>query len=141
MHTTVLLCFINHLIHFCYKFKIEAKCQQQNNETYCRLNYEAAHCYLNGCVQIQAVTKTCFNTDVGSTKEVCSYQDIVDHLNLTTDNNKFKLTRPVLDHTHPTVVQLDIILYAILAVVGVIIVLSYEPSSKCCHLCDACAHF
>lgn len=49
---------------------------------------------------------------------MCSYQDVVDYLNLTADNSVFKMTRPVLDYTHPTVVQLDIILYAILAVVG-----------------------
>ncbi|XP_028264063.1 5-hydroxytryptamine receptor 3A-like [Parambassis ranga] len=56
-------------------------------------------------------------TDVASCKKVCSYQDVLDHLNLTTDNSVFRLTRPVLDHTHPTIVQLDIILYAILAVI------------------------
>uniref|UniRef100_A0A3Q3QS10 Uncharacterized protein n=1 Tax=Monopterus albus TaxID=43700 RepID=A0A3Q3QS10_MONAL len=50
--------------------------------------------------------------------KVCSYQDVLDHLNLTTDNSVFKLTRPVLDHTHPTLVGLDIVLYAILAMVG-----------------------
>lgn len=53
-----------------------------------------------------------------SSEKVCSYQDILDYLNLTTDNGAFKLTRPVLDHTHPTMVELDIILFAILAVVG-----------------------
>lgn len=59
-----------------------------------------------------------FVADVASCKKVCSYQDVLDHLNLTTDNSVFRLTRPVLDHTHHTIVQLDIILYAILAVVG-----------------------
>ncbi|XP_077407234.1 5-hydroxytryptamine receptor 3A-like [Vanacampus margaritifer] len=49
--------------------------------------------------------------------KVCSYQDVVDHLNLTSSNRAFQLTRPVLDHTHPTVVELSIILYSILAVV------------------------
>ncbi|XP_030578912.1 5-hydroxytryptamine receptor 3A-like, partial [Archocentrus centrarchus] len=56
-------------------------------------------------------------TDVASSQKVCSYQDVLDYLNLTTDNSVFKLTRPVLDYTHPTIVQLDIILYAILAVI------------------------
>ncbi|XP_070708439.1 5-hydroxytryptamine receptor 3A-like [Pempheris klunzingeri] len=56
-------------------------------------------------------------TEVTSCKKVCSYQDVLDHLNLTTDNSVFKLTRPILDYTHPTVVQLDIFLYAILAVI------------------------
>lgn len=49
---------------------------------------------------------------------MCSYQDILDYLNLTKENSVFKVTRPVLDYTHPTIVELDIILYAILAVVG-----------------------
>lgn len=49
---------------------------------------------------------------------MCSYQDVLDHLNLTADNGAYKLTRPVLDHTQTTTVELDIILYAILSVVG-----------------------
>ncbi|XP_021173621.2 5-hydroxytryptamine receptor 3A isoform X2 [Fundulus heteroclitus] len=53
----------------------------------------------------------------GVSCEVCSYQDVLDYLNLTADNSVFKLTRPVLDHTHTTVVKTDIILYAILSVV------------------------
>ncbi|XP_015237595.1 PREDICTED: 5-hydroxytryptamine receptor 3A-like [Cyprinodon variegatus] len=53
----------------------------------------------------------------GVSCEVCSYQDVLDYLNLTADNSVFKLTRPVLDHTHVTVVKSDIILYAILSVV------------------------
>lgn len=52
---------------------------------------------------------------------MCSYQDILDHLNLTTDNSVFRLTRPVVDHTQLTRVELDIYLYAILAVVGALI--------------------
>ncbi|XP_015237509.1 PREDICTED: 5-hydroxytryptamine receptor 3A-like isoform X1 [Cyprinodon variegatus] len=49
--------------------------------------------------------------------KVCSYQDVLDYLNLTADSSLFKITRPVLDHTHITVVKLDLIVYAILAVV------------------------
>ncbi|XP_054899052.1 5-hydroxytryptamine receptor 3A-like [Poeciliopsis prolifica] len=49
--------------------------------------------------------------------KVCSYQDVLDYLNLTGDTSVFKLTRPVLDHTHTTVVKTDLILYAILSVV------------------------
>lgn len=49
---------------------------------------------------------------------MCSYQDVVEYLNLTADNSVFRMTRPVLDHKRPTVVQLDIILFALLAVVG-----------------------
>ncbi|XP_029312693.1 5-hydroxytryptamine receptor 3A-like [Cottoperca gobio] len=56
-------------------------------------------------------------TDGSSSKKVCSYQDVVDYLNLTTDNGAYKLTRPVLDYNHLTVVKLDILLYAILAVI------------------------
>ncbi|MEQ2217691.1 hypothetical protein XENOCAPTIV_019325, partial [Xenoophorus captivus] len=55
-------------------------------------------------------------TNGGSCK-VCSYQDVLNYLNLTADSSMFRLTRPVLDHTHITVVKLDIIVYAILAVV------------------------
>ncbi|XP_034426826.1 5-hydroxytryptamine receptor 3A-like [Hippoglossus hippoglossus] len=58
-----------------------------------------------------------FLTGGMSSKNVCSYHDVLDYLNLTTDNNVFKLTRPVLDHTHHTRIQLDILLYAILAVI------------------------
>ncbi|XP_072230043.1 5-hydroxytryptamine receptor 3A-like [Leuresthes tenuis] len=53
----------------------------------------------------------------GASYKVCSYHDVLDYLNLTSNNLAFKLTRPVLDHTHTTVVKMDIILYAILAVV------------------------
>ncbi|XP_068439875.1 5-hydroxytryptamine receptor 3A-like [Clinocottus analis] len=56
-------------------------------------------------------------TDGTFSKEVCSYQDVLDYLNLTADNSVFKTTRPVLDYKQPTVVKLDIILYAILAVI------------------------
>uniref|UniRef100_A0A665VH88 Si:dkey-49c17.4 n=1 Tax=Echeneis naucrates TaxID=173247 RepID=A0A665VH88_ECHNA len=58
-----------------------------------------------------------FLTDGTSSEKLCSYRELLDHLNLTTDNSALKLTRPVLDYTHPTVVELDIMLYAILAVV------------------------
>ncbi|XP_016532061.1 5-hydroxytryptamine receptor 3A-like isoform X1 [Poecilia formosa] len=53
----------------------------------------------------------------GVSCKVCSYQDVLDYLNLTVDTNVFKMTRPVLDHTHTTVVKTDMILYAILSVV------------------------
>uniref|UniRef100_A0A3Q3A7C3 Si:dkey-49c17.4 n=1 Tax=Kryptolebias marmoratus TaxID=37003 RepID=A0A3Q3A7C3_KRYMA len=39
----------------------------------------------------------------GVSCKVCSYQDVLDYLNLTVDNSVFKLTRPVLDHTHTTI--------------------------------------
>ncbi|KAL6094618.1 uncharacterized protein ACO6RY_15990 [Pungitius sinensis] len=56
-------------------------------------------------------------TDGSSSQKVCSYQDVVEYLNFTGDNSVFKMTRPVLDHKRPTVVQLDIILFALLAVI------------------------
>ncbi|XP_061666971.1 5-hydroxytryptamine receptor 3A-like isoform X3 [Syngnathoides biaculeatus] len=49
--------------------------------------------------------------------KVCSYQDVVDHLNLTSSNRAFHLTRPVLDHTRATLVELNMILYAIVGVI------------------------
>lgn len=52
-------------------------------------------------------------------QKVCSYHDIVQHLNMTSDSGRYKITRPVLDHTHVTMVELDVILVAILSVVGV----------------------
>ncbi|XP_029977825.1 5-hydroxytryptamine receptor 3A-like [Sphaeramia orbicularis] len=57
-------------------------------------------------------------SEEASSQKVCSYQDVLDYLNLTSDSSSvFKTTRPVLDHTHPTTVELDILLYAILAVI------------------------
>lgn len=53
----------------------------------------------------------------GVSCKVCSYQDVLDYLNMTVDTSVFKLTRPVLDHTHTTAVKTDLILYAILSVV------------------------
>ncbi|KAM9425817.1 5-hydroxytryptamine receptor 3A-like [Pholidichthys leucotaenia] len=58
---------------------------------------------------------TLHTVDGASCEKVCSYQDVLNHLNLTSD--VFKMTRPVKDHTRTTTVQLDIILYAILAVI------------------------
>uniref|UniRef100_UPI003AAF2A9C 5-hydroxytryptamine receptor 3A-like n=1 Tax=Centroberyx gerrardi TaxID=166262 RepID=UPI003AAF2A9C len=58
-----------------------------------------------------------FLTDGVSSQKVCSYQDVLDYLNLTKSNEVFTLTRPVLDHTHPTMIKLDVILYSILAVI------------------------
>ncbi|XP_071201549.1 5-hydroxytryptamine receptor 3A-like [Salvelinus alpinus] len=61
----------------------------------------------------------CVSVPLGtvSPERVCSYQDVLDHLNLTRGNDVFTSTRPVLDHTHPTMVHLDVYLYAILAVI------------------------
>ncbi|XP_040923384.1 5-hydroxytryptamine receptor 3A-like [Toxotes jaculatrix] len=53
----------------------------------------------------------------GQTSErVCSYQDVLNSMNLTKNNELFSMTRPVKDHTQPTNVSLDVVLYAILDV-------------------------
>ncbi|KAJ8389161.1 hypothetical protein AAFF_G00123670 [Aldrovandia affinis] len=49
--------------------------------------------------------------------EVCRYQDILDYLNLTRNNEIFTSTRPGTDWRRPTVVHLDMYLYAILQVI------------------------
>uniref|UniRef100_UPI0037E88E41 5-hydroxytryptamine receptor 3A-like n=1 Tax=Semicossyphus pulcher TaxID=241346 RepID=UPI0037E88E41 len=66
-----------------------------------------------------------------SSDKVCSYLDVLDHLNLTKDKDAFKATRPVLDYTHPTVVELDIILYSILAVSWNNERISWDPAQFC----------
>ncbi|KAK7918838.1 hypothetical protein WMY93_010122, partial [Mugilogobius chulae] len=57
------------------------------------------------------------SVDVGRCKSVCSYQDVLDHLNLSMSNDVYKLSRPVLDHTTPTHIELNIVLYSILALI------------------------
>ncbi|XP_061913200.1 5-hydroxytryptamine receptor 3A-like isoform X1 [Entelurus aequoreus] len=47
---------------------------------------------------------------------VCSYNQVLEHLNVSTDPNLYSMTRPVRDHTKTTVVTLEVILYAILDV-------------------------
>ena len=75
---------------------------------------------------------------LGSQK-VCSYHDILVHLNLTRDNEVYTATRPVLDHTHPTVVRMDLALYAILAVVSLRFVFQSVCVSVCGNVCaSAC---
>ncbi|XP_033182729.1 5-hydroxytryptamine receptor 3A-like [Anabas testudineus] len=54
--------------------------------------------------------------DVESSEKVCSYQDVLNHLNLTKGNDLFSMTRPVKDHNQPTNVSLQVLLYAILDV-------------------------
>ena len=62
-------------------------------------------------------------------RKVCSYHDILDYLNLTRDNEVYTSTRPVLDHTHPTVVRMDLALYSILAVVSLLLV--FQSMCEC----------
>ncbi|KAM9831205.1 LOW QUALITY PROTEIN: 5-hydroxytryptamine receptor 3A-like [Neosynchiropus ocellatus] len=59
---------------------------------------------------------TSFHGISGSAKKTCSYQDVLDHLNLTKSNDLFTMTRPVKDYTTPTKVYLEVLLYAILDV-------------------------
>ncbi|XP_060884687.1 5-hydroxytryptamine receptor 3A-like [Labrus mixtus] len=47
----------------------------------------------------------------------CSYQDVLNHLKLTKDNELFYMTRPVKNYKQPTHVSLEVLLYAILDVV------------------------
>ncbi|XP_034426825.1 5-hydroxytryptamine receptor 3A-like [Hippoglossus hippoglossus] len=54
--------------------------------------------------------------DVASSEKLCSYQDVLNHLNLTKNNELFFMTRPVKDYRLATNVSLDILLYAILDV-------------------------
>ncbi|KAM9773386.1 5-hydroxytryptamine receptor 3A isoform 2-T2 [Syngnathus typhle] len=57
-----------------------------------------------------------FLTGVESSEQVCSYHDVLNHLNLTTQTTLYYMTRPVKDYKKPTVVVLELILYAILDV-------------------------
>ncbi|XP_042364261.1 5-hydroxytryptamine receptor 3A-like [Plectropomus leopardus] len=47
----------------------------------------------------------------------CSYQDVLNYLNLTKDNELFSTARPVKNYKNPTRVSLEVLLYAILDVV------------------------
>lgn len=53
-----------------------------------------------------------------SYEKVCSYQDVLNYLNLTKSNELFFMTRPVKDYRQPTQVSLEVLLYAILDVVS-----------------------
>ncbi|XP_038822209.1 5-hydroxytryptamine receptor 3A-like [Salvelinus namaycush] len=79
------------------------------------------------------VCMKCVSVPLGtvSPERVCSYQDVLDHLNLTRGNDVFTSTRPVLDHTHPTMVHLDVYLYAILAVTWNNERIWWDPSQFC----------
>lgn len=60
-----------------------------------------------------------FSVDRVSSEGNCSYQDVLNHLQLTENKNLFTLARPVKNHTQPTEVDLDMRLYAILDVVSI----------------------
>lgn len=63
------------------------------------------------CLDVPAV-------DVVNTEGNCSYQDVLNHLNLKKDNELFSMTRPVKNFRTPTRVSLEVLLYAILDVVS-----------------------
>ncbi|XP_027886115.1 5-hydroxytryptamine receptor 3A-like [Xiphophorus couchianus] len=54
--------------------------------------------------------------EVASSGRVCSYQEVLDYLNLSRGNDLFSLTRPVKDFRKATKVHLEVLLYAILDV-------------------------
>ena len=56
--------------------------------------------------------------DVVNTEGNCSYQDVLNHLNVKKDNELFFMTRPVKNFRRPTQVSLEVLLYAILDVVS-----------------------
>ncbi|XP_037611652.1 5-hydroxytryptamine receptor 3A-like [Sebastes umbrosus] len=58
-----------------------------------------------------------FLTDGVYPESNCSYQDVLNHLNLTKNNELFSMTRPVKHYKRPTRVSLEVLLYAILDVV------------------------
>ncbi|KAI3365101.1 hypothetical protein L3Q82_010211 [Scortum barcoo] len=58
-----------------------------------------------------------FLTDKVYPDRSCSYQDVLNHLNLTKNNELFSMTRPVKNYKKPTRVYLEVLLYAILDVV------------------------
>ncbi|KAK2820595.1 hypothetical protein Q5P01_023554 [Channa striata] len=58
-----------------------------------------------------------FLTDAVNCQDNCSYQDVLNYLNLTMNNELFIMTRPVKNYKQPTYVSLEVLLYAILDVV------------------------
>ncbi|XP_029978000.1 5-hydroxytryptamine receptor 3A-like [Sphaeramia orbicularis] len=64
-----------------------------------------------------AVLSLLFFTGGVSTERKCSYQEVLNHLNLTKSNELYFMTRPVKDYTQPTWVSVEVLLYAILDVV------------------------
>ncbi|XP_055005942.1 5-hydroxytryptamine receptor 3A-like [Boleophthalmus pectinirostris] len=53
----------------------------------------------------------------GVAARTCRFHDVLEHLNLTRDNELFYMTRPVNDHRQATLVSMEMCLYAILDVV------------------------
>lgn len=59
-----------------------------------------------------------FSVDGVLSEGNCSYYDVLKHLKLMENKNLLTLVRPVKNHTEPTKVHLDMLLYAILDVVS-----------------------
>ena len=53
-----------------------------------------------------------------SDEQNCSYLDVLQHLNLTKNKEQLTMIRPVKNYKEPTIVTLDVLLYAILDVVS-----------------------
>ncbi|XP_053270307.1 5-hydroxytryptamine receptor 3A-like [Pleuronectes platessa] len=58
-----------------------------------------------------------FLTDDVCPEENCSYQDVLNYLNTSSNNERFSMSRPVKNYRHTTPVYLEVVLYAILDVV------------------------
>ncbi|XP_028990101.1 5-hydroxytryptamine receptor 3A-like [Betta splendens] len=56
-------------------------------------------------------------SDVVQAQDSCSYQDVLNYLNLSSSNELYFMTRPVRNYKQPTFVYLEVLLYAILDVV------------------------
>nr|XP_061807394.1 5-hydroxytryptamine receptor 3A-like [Nerophis lumbriciformis] len=59
------------------------------------------------------------STGAVSTEQVCSYYDVLEHLNMSALTGLYSMTRPVKDYKKQTVVTLEVVLYAILDVVKI----------------------
>ncbi|XP_030631007.1 5-hydroxytryptamine receptor 3A [Chanos chanos] len=64
-------------------------------------------------------------------ERVCSYQDVLNFLNLTRNNERYTVIRPVLDWTRPTLVNMDMHLCAILNVTWKNELISWDPKDFC----------
>ncbi|XP_062386934.1 5-hydroxytryptamine receptor 3A-like [Sardina pilchardus] len=84
---------------------------------------------MNLCLLL-LISGLCLTADVCAGK-VCSFQDVVDHLNLTANGNRLTTVRPVRDWTVPTVVQLDISISAILSVYWKNDFIFWDPEDFC----------
>ncbi|XP_032429582.1 5-hydroxytryptamine receptor 3A-like [Xiphophorus hellerii] len=56
-------------------------------------------------------------SDEINSEQNCSYQDVLNYLNLSSNNELYSMTRPVKNYKNPTLVSLEVLLYAILDVV------------------------